>query len=331
MKILFKCLFGSRLYGTQKPESDYDYKAVYNVSYDEYLAKRGNLNTTNTVTADPHGVKVETECFHVQEFARLLNQNQTIAMSMLFCPREHWLESSPQWEELVANRDRIVSRNIMPYIGYARSQAVKYSLKGDRLGTLEAFISHVKVCMTKYGPLELPTEAFEKMCESFEGREGVRIWVDVKGGVETKLIEVCGKSFGATTALKLSEPPLRSLWEQYGQRARTAMETNGRDLKAMYHAVRIVSEASEILNTGFVTYPRPEVDLLMRVRNGEMSNGEVQDLLETLIAQMNLDLETSTLQDRPDAVWLSEWAIKSMKQDWRPNLWGRVKNLWRQP
>lgn len=315
-KILFKCLFGSRLYGTEVPGSDFDYKCVFTTDFDTYLLKRGKLDTDPVTTYDPEGVKTEVEAFHIQEFARLLSQNQTIAMTMLFAPRETWLEASPAWEELVANRDKVISKHILPYIGYARSQAIKYSLKGDRLGTLEAFIGQVKRLNLKYKGGVMPTEDFLQLCMSFDGRLGIRLWEDVKGNVATRLIEVCGKSFGETTAVKLWEPVLQALWDTYGLRSRSAMEGNGRDLKAMYHAVRIVCEASELLNDGRVTYPRPEVDLLMQIRRGELTNGEVQDILETLINRMNADLERSKLQEHPDHEWLKWWAIRSMKQDW---------------
>jgi hypothetical protein len=315
-KILFQCLFGSRLYGTQVPDSDFDYKIVFMTDMDDYLYSRGKLDTANTTVYDPQGVKTEVESFHIQEFARLLSQNQTIAMTLLFAPQSAWVISSPAWEELLANKDKVISKHIQPYIGYARGQAVKYSLKGDRLGTLEAFISHVKRLNITFRGGVPSTEAFEDLCRKFEGREGIRLWTDTVGDVTIRLIEVCGKSFGETTPLKLWEPPLEALWNKFGQRSRDALESNGRDLKAMYHAVRIVSEASELLNHGTITYPRPEVDLLMKIRRGEMTNGEVQDLLEDLIVKMNQDFEACKLPESPDNEWLRWWAIRSMKQEW---------------
>lgn len=307
MKILFGCLAGSRLYGVDTPASDFDYKYVYACdSLEEYLA--GHTKVKNTVGETVAGVKVESEYFHIQDYARLIGQAQTIAMDMLFAPAWAWLDCSPEWMELLLNQRKVVSKDLGPFIGYARSQSVKYSLKGEKLLTLEKVLEWLE---DKKG---IPTrEVFEEAQGLFNGMAGIRLWVDLKTpyiGEPIRLIEVCGRSFGETTPFKLWRDPLESLMKTYGGRAREAKESGGRDLKAMYHATRIICQATELLKDGRITFPRPEVDLLMDIRTGRYNADEVADIISHHNSLFEQALETSTLQDKTDRDWLKDWAIR---------------------
>jgi hypothetical protein len=310
MRTIIKTVFGSRLYGVNVEGSDFDYKTVFVSSLDEFV--RGQTEPPATVT--PHGdTKIEEEFFHVQKFGSLLIQAQTVAMDMLFTPEDKWICSSPEWENLIANRDKVISKHIGPFAGYARGQAVKYSLKGERLNTLNEFIKYVALIRRQGDQNRVPSKKeFQFLCDEFKTRAGVRIWEDKRGTTNhiTHLIEVCGKSFGDDTAFNLWVGPLEGMLSKYGERAKTAAESDGKDYKAMYHAARITSEAIELLRTGKITFPRPEAPLLLDIRGGKYSTPEIADILDELLRTLNVELEISTLQDKPDREWITDWAAK---------------------
>lgn len=309
MTYLVETVYGSRLFGTAIPTSDMDIKRVYLSNMEDLVF--GRNSTHNTVVH--HGdVKFEIEEHHISSFCRMLKQGQTITLSMLFTPPEFISQSSPAWEELQANRHRLVSKNLLPYIGYARSQAQKYSLKGERLDTLDKFIADVEMLLEM--PLiegRLPTHAFEGLREHYAESPGVRLWTEQTANQTIDHIEICGKSFGATTPLKLWLDPLVRLRSKFGKRSEQAREDNGVDLKAMYHAVRLVGELNEILRTGHLTYPRPEAPLLLDIRNGLLTNGEVADLIDRGMQESNRLMLTSTLRDDPDEAWLDSWMLRT--------------------
>jgi hypothetical protein len=125
MKTLVKTIYGSKLFGTALPASDTDFKSVFVCDMEELVF--GKTATQNTV----EGVgsqKVESEAHHISHFCRMLKQGQTLAYSMLFTPDHAVVETSDAWKELVENKSRLVSKNLRPFVGYARSQAQKYSL-----------------------------------------------------------------------------------------------------------------------------------------------------------------------------------------------------------
>jgi predicted nucleotidyltransferase len=311
MKLLVKTIYGSKLFGTALPTSDTDLKAVFVCDMEGLVFNK--TDAENTVEGKG-SQKVEFEAHHISNFCRMLKQGQTLAYSMLFTPKDLVVSTSDAWEELVENKARLVSKNLRPFVGYARSQAQKYSLKGERLATLDHFIEDIKMFLdekevTPNG--RLYESAFCGLMEHYKDAEGARLWTEHTANMDVRHIEICGKSFGETTPLKLWVTPLMELRSRYGGRSQQAKEDKGIDLKAMYHAVRITSEMNEILTTGSLTYPRPEAPLLMDIRNGKLTNREVGDIIDRLICTGDELFETSTLRDKPDAEWLDDWQLRT--------------------
>ena len=281
-ELLVETIYGSHLYGTNVPGSDLDIKRVYVASMGELI--RGQTETRNRSEKLFGGVERETEEHHISKFCKMILQGQSLAYSMLFTPASHITYLTPAWNELLAHRSLLVSKQLKPFIGYAVSQARKYSIKGERLCTLEDFLHVVSAARDPHllnDQGRLHKEVFEGVQQAFRGREGVVLHDEVTAnGVVVRHIQVCGLGFGETTPVKLWIGPLTNLLKRFGRRAAQAKEDNGQDLKALYHAVRIIGEMNEILRTGRITYPRPEAPLLLEIRRGRLTNDEIADLIE---------------------------------------------------
>lgn len=123
MKILFKTKFGSHLYGTNTENSDMDYKAVFLPDLEDIILKKdkrtihedtkpSHINSRNTKD------DVDIEYKDLREYLREAMAGQTYALDMLFAPKEMWLESSQEWEFVVKNREKLLSKNVAPFLGY---------------------------------------------------------------------------------------------------------------------------------------------------------------------------------------------------------------------
>ena len=78
-------------------------------------------------------------------------------------------------------------------------------------------------------------------------------------------------------------------------------ETNeGVDWKAIMHALRVCNEAAELLTTGRITYPRPEADLLIKVRKGELPYKKAAELLEARMDHLSEWQKVSFLPEAPN-------------------------------
>jgi hypothetical protein len=139
---------------------------------------------------------------------------------------------------------------------------------------------------------------FDKISLELVGMEGVEFKTELTAGRPIRHICICGKSFGETTAYPLWISPLETLEARYGDRAR--LSTSGLDLKAQYHTIRICREAIELLQDHTITFPRPEADLLYKIRTGYFADEVLREMVEVDTAALEVALQKSTLPEQPN-------------------------------
>jgi hypothetical protein len=313
--LVFKCITGSKLYGTDVATSDTDIKGVYiSNSLDEYMRRTGSFDTLTPSNELEGKDKEEYEYFYIQRFAHLLAGQQSNNVSMLFCPKELWLESSQAWEDLVKNRNRLVSKNVAAYAGYSSTQAKKYTLKGENLRTAEDMLRHVKFSLDRVQDKNYVMDLGDWgiLIYAFKDRQGFEMWTNKTG---EQLVRVAGKSFSRTTRLSLWVEPLEACIKRYGHRAH-GTKNDLMDLKAMMHAFRICREAKELLTTGELKYPSQYRDFYLKIRTNDLSYDYLQDMLDTELAELEQIRQASKLPETGDTEWLKEWAIYWQRDHW---------------
>ena len=143
-KILFKTLYGSKLYGTDSENSDIDYKGVFLPNMNDlilgkapkhYTSSTGNSNNKNTKD------DVDETYYSLHYFLELAAKGDTNAIDLLFAHTNpnavQYID--PIFKKIIANIDKIVTRNVQSYLGYCLGQAKKYIFKGDKLKNFKAF------------------------------------------------------------------------------------------------------------------------------------------------------------------------------------------------
>ena len=313
MKTIVRSIHGSKLYGTSYEGSDTDYKVIYSHSLSELITGADDCFRIHTPD--------DTECFSLKKFAMLLGQQQTNAIEMLFTPEEFIVETSPAWEELRANKHRLVSKNIMPFVGYAKQQARVYSEKGNSLNMLKTLLDDVKRWQA-YHIVDDETKAFEytdgnqasialdKLCGQYPEMisRGEKL---NSAGDTVDYYQILDKQFECLVSFKEWRARIELMVSRYGERAKAAAKDGAFDRKAMYHALRIIGEANELLDTGGLLLPRPEPDLteLRAIRFDETYT--FQRAQEALMLNYNLlmdvSLPNSSLQERIDQEYLTSW------------------------
>jgi hypothetical protein len=104
-----------------------------------------------------------------------------------------------------------------------------------------------------------------------------------------------------TAAIEEARKVYAKVWDNYGERARAAMTNEGIDWKAMSHAVRVARQAIELLNTGSITFPRPDAAELIEIKKGMRPYEEISALLEKLVAEVQEASQVSTLPEQTNA------------------------------
>lgn len=293
--------FGSPVYGTSTPESDRDYKSVFVPSARDILLQRATRVSRTRSTGDDASrntaTDVDVQEFSLQGYLALLCEGQTVAVDMLFVPARHVLESSETWRRIVASRRQLLSRSIAPFVRYCRSQADKYGIKGSRMAAAKAAADLLAGFAAKSPNARLGDFSAElrALLDSHREHASIENRTHPHSGAVEPHLSVCGKLSPFTLRVDDAAEIYRRLWETYGERSRAAMRNEGIDWKALMHARRICDQALELLETGLVTFPRPNAEELLAIRRGERPYADVARELEQGMARLEPAMERCTL------------------------------------
>lgn len=167
--ILVKSVAGSRLYGTAREDSDFDYRGVILEPVEALL---GLSSFEQLETKNPDVV-----LYGLRKFARLALQNNPNILDTLFTPQHYWIEYDPLWLHIHEIKEDFLSQRIRnTYVGYAHSQL-------KRIETHRRFAS--------YGELVSKPECMEKQeWENYKQylreRNPKRLETELRCGYDTK-------------------------------------------------------------------------------------------------------------------------------------------------
>ncbi len=309
--------FGSHVYGTNTPASDLDYKAVYLPEARDILLQRVkatfNQSTKALKTARNEPGDVDTERFALQQYLRLLMEGQTVAIDMLFTPPE-WYRSEPsaEWKEIQANKAKFLHKGYTSFAGYCRQQANKYGIKGSRMAAVRKTLEWLSKFDREEKLLTVGREAIEAHCKTIEHAAVVECR-GAHGNLEPH-IEICNRKMPFHARIKQVIQVYQRIFDQYGHRALQAEKHEGVDWKALMHAVRICNQSQEFLQTGAIVFPRPEAELLVKIRTGQMPYKDVAELIEVGLAGMEEWSEKSSLPSEPDYAYAEDLVERAYRK-----------------
>lgn len=317
MKQIFRCVFGSRLYGTATPASDLDFKSVFIPDSRAILLQRvkGAINDKRPKAEFEKNVagEVEEERFSVQKFLNLLADGQTVALDMLFAPEWAWTDApSWEWHEIVANKDRLITKRSQAFIGYAYKQASKYGVKGSRVAAGRSALQWITDAIDKGLSLNEKLASWAVANEyRIDSTEHMSIEDQIMpNGTVIRHWEVCGRKMPYPSSVKNARDILQRLVDEYGHRALQAERNEGVDWKALSHAVRVGTQAIELLQTGHVTFPLPNAAHVLEIKTGGRPYVSVAEEIEDLLEQVKAAAEKSVLRDAPDQEWIDDFVAE---------------------
>lgn len=307
MNEVIKMKAGSVVYGTALPSSDTDYKGVILPTAREILlGKVHDSLVLNTNKSDSKNTSedIDQEYYSLSRFLKLVIEGQTGALDMLFTPEQFWVsEPTRLWNFILANRSSLLSTKMSAFVGYCKAQAQKYGIKGNRLGALNSLVLFLQGCDANKTLNDYQREfAFFQGSLYPEAQQHITVVYikPTKESAELPHLEVCGKKYAFTHQIKYILSSVTMLAEAYGARARQAENSDGIDWKALYHAVRVAEEAKELLRTGQITFPRPEADFLLAIRQNKVPYLQVSKHIEQAIDDIDTLKRGSLLRSEPD-------------------------------
>lgn len=315
-KNLVTILFGSHLYGTSTPESDRDYKSVHLPSATEILLGTAKQVISTSTKSDGHAKNtaedIDNESFTFQKFLKLASEGQTVAVDMLFAPEEFWIGGrDPLWWNIVAERERLLTSQSASFVGYCRTQANKYGIRGSRVAAARAARDMLAANLDKPGADKLGNlcTKIEKLTQEVE--HAAIIDLPTPQGGSVLHWEVCGRKMPFTASVKSAFEIMERVVKEYGHRALAAESNQGVDWKAVSHAVRIANQAIELLGTGHVTFPRPEAEHLLAIKTGKVPYADVAKEIDALLIEVEEAAASSELPAKPDLAWIDQQVISA--------------------
>lgn len=323
MNKIIEMKFGSHLYGTDTENSDLDMKAVYIPTAREIVlhSYKKTINTSRKKKPMERNTKddVDTEIFSLDRFLELLMEGQTVALDMVFAGADMYQtlddgdHSTWIWRAIVDNRDRLLTRNVNAFVGYARQQAAKYGIKGSRMDALKRLMAALERMephntLGQYFSVIAALVEQSKDLVSLEKTPLIEI-LDIKGP-NAKMephLHVCGRKVPFHAKVQYARQIFGKVLANYGQRAQKAHLAGGVDWKALSHAVRVNGEALELLQTGKITFPRPDRELLLKIKLGQMPYEEMAGLIEQGLADLTAAHVVSNLRGVPDQQWAEDF------------------------
>lgn len=304
MNVIMEGQFGSHLYGTNTELSDMDIKGIFLPSMRETLLNRVpksvNLSSNKTHSKNTKD-DMDIEYYSLHYFLKLACDNETVAIDMLHTDDKNLLVTSPIWKAIVINRQKFYTKNLKAFLGYAKRQADKYGIKGSRIAILEQVLSVI---------------SSQESNTILKEITGLLPQTDLSS-LNDEFYEVCGKKFNITVKVSYMQECLQKYLKQYGNRAHLAKTNEGVDWKAVSHAVRAALQVIEILTTNNLVYPLKEKELLLQIKQGNLSFvDEVEPLLIRLIDEAENLAEKSSLPAKVDREFWDDFLVNVIKNSY---------------
>jgi hypothetical protein len=324
LKNIVTIRFGSHLYGTSTPTSDLDYKSVFLPPGRDILLQRAKASVNNKRPKQLYeknvAGEIDEESFALHRYLSLLAEGQTVAMDMLFAPRwamEH--DPSPLWDELVANSSLVVTRRASSFVGYCRTQANRYGIRGSRVHAVRNIVEWFDAAIAEFGATtrllvaadSLPAFIADKALE-----HTAIVYIPHPSRPDPiPHLECCGRKTPYFSSLKDARAVFARVFDEYGHRALQAEKNEGIDWKALSHAVRVGHEAMELLTTGRITFPLTNAAHILEIKLGQLPYAEVAAEIESLLEAVIEAEPNSLLREKPDHDFIDDFVARAYRAE----------------
>jgi len=294
--------FGSHLYGTATENSDQDFRGIFLPNVDDLLLGEC-VDSYNTSTKDGQGKNtsqdIDTQFHSLKKFLYGLRDGDTGCYDMLFAPEHCIIKSSPTWDKLLSYRNNLVQKDLYGIVHYIYTQASKYGLKGSNIDALVKIID-VLSTLPENDKCLLHWNTIVSQLKDHDRITWHQLPQNDKMVNTIPAFEAMKRKFLATNSVKINLELATRLKGIYGHRAELARKNLGVDWKGMHHAYRVMTQTEELLTTGHITFPRPDVEKLMLIKTGKLPYEQISEELEVGMERLLEIQKNSALPEKLD-------------------------------
>ena len=273
--------------------------------------------------------KIDVKIFSLQKFIQLCSKADTNALDLLFSidtPADHtWqykglVKNVPEEMKyplryIHENRNKLINTDRLESpITYAFKQATKYGLKGERLKVLENILQLCKEYQS-YDYQDVPLYEFIEWADEAMPWDDKHLKVDIldNKGKKEKYLFVCGVQHQFNLSLKTFTERIEEKIDKEYTSERTKNSKDGNDWKALSHAIRVLLEVQELLETGGIKFPLKNKDFIKDIKLGKVNREDVDKFFNKELKNI-LDLvQQDVLQWKYDEQFWNEFILKEVK------------------
>ena len=280
--------------------------------------------------------KVDVKIFSLQKFIQLCSKADTNALDLLFSidtPADHtWqykglVKNVPEEMKyplryIHENRNKLINTDRLESpITYAFKQATKYGLKGERLKVLQNVLQGTKnflqewksVIVTPQVHHLLEDDYYELNINSLIDNKHVKIdELDNKGKLE-KYLYVCGIQHQFNLELdKFIKRIEEKINKEYTSQ-RTIDAADGNDWKALSHAIRVLLEIKELLDTGNIQFPLKDKQFLLDIKLGKVEREYIENFSNQELSNILERVQKNELNWKYDEEFWNEFILNEVK------------------
>jgi len=294
-ELIFMTVAGSRMYGTNTPESDIDKRGVCVPPKNVVMGFARNFNQQEFEGED-------TTVFSLQKFMKLAVDANPNIIELLFAPADCIETMHPTWERLLERRNEFLSAKAYhTFTGYAFSN-------------LKRLRGHYE--MLTNPPSCKPTREEFGLGKAGTGVREISKGVDV-AAISPEVIREIERERKYKAALTRWNN--YQTWVKRRNPVRAKLEArHGYDTKHAIHLVRLLRMGREILTRVAVVVRRPDAKELLAVRRGSMSYEELISYAEGEQESLRQIYESGThvLPHSPNRTALSDFCVDLHELHW---------------
>jgi hypothetical protein len=228
-----------------------------------------------------------------------------VSLDMLFAPNQSITVNTPLWTHIQANREKFLTKRSAAFVGYCRTQANKYGIKGSRVAAAKNATEFFENAIITDGNSAKVGDIIAPGDRELGPHTSIVTKQTTKGHEETYYV-CCDRMVGFKNTIKEAAATYRRISASYGDRARQAENNEGIDWKALSHAVRVGNEALELLKDHHITFPLPNAEQILSIKQGTIPYAMVAEEIEELLEQVEAESKVSTLPDEADRKFIDD-------------------------
>ncbi len=347
-------LTGSRLYGIDNPESDYDYKGICIPPVQYFFGDSTFDQLESFVDPDclyPVLTNTDSQIYNLKKYVHLALLNNPNILELLWVAPEHYIVRTELADRLIGLRDLFLSTKVYySYSGYAYAQIRKVK---THKGWLDAYRANSDFFNEPPNPkdygleenplrkeqlnafLEFLYVLLEDAAQYHQIKEEVFSKFDFKGllkqkQLDEKLLDTVQYYTRSTndfmTLLHNTQRYRQALqeyeafhsWKANRNSKRAALEEKTSfDCKFVAHAYRLLKSGIEILNGEGVIPDRRvagDADYIRSIRNGEVEYEDIMHQVDVLMQDLETAKNNTRLPKTPYRKIIEEEVVSIVKE-----------------